>query len=129
MELTADAFSPAEIRLLADLGFAAAGRADVARAETIFAGLRDLRATRAFPYIGLATAYMNAGRPDEAVLALQSALEHVQDERAEIDAFLGLALQMAGRTAESGRALERAAGGPQQSDGARLARHMLGRRD
>jgi hypothetical protein len=122
----ASPFDQAAVRLLADLGFAAAGRADVAHARAIFEGLQDLRGSRAFPYIGKALAYLNAGRPDEAVAALEAAQGEVTEERADIDAFLGLALQMAGQSAAGAQAFARAASGPRDSDGARLARRMLG---
>lgn len=79
-----------------------------------------MRPQRAFAYIGLAVAYMNARRNDDAVLLLERArnlVTHV--ELGELNAILGLALQLAARRAESVRALE-AAG----STG--LARVMLG---
>ena len=98
-----------EIRLLTEIGFLAAGRGDVARAERIFGALQLLRPQRAFAPIGLAMAYMNAGRHDEAAGVLARAAEQVEAaEQAELDVFRGLALQLAGRSSESVRALKSA---------------------
>ncbi len=100
---------PEEIKLLTEVGFLAASRGDVKRAEIIFSALRRLRPQRAFAYIGLAVALMNTGRHDEAATLLVDAVERVNsDERDEVNAFLGLALQLAGRTSESLRALRAA---------------------
>lgn len=109
-----------EIKLLTEVGFLSASRGDVSRSERIFGALIQVRPQRAFAYIGLAVAYMNARRNDDAVLLLERArnlVTHV--ELGELNAILGLALQLAARRAESVRALE-AAG----STG--LARVMLG---
>ena len=65
---------------------------------------------------------MNAGRADEAIAVLDRALRMVpQQEHDELNAFRGLALQVAGRNAESTRALHAA-----KSSG--LAQAMLGTR-
>lgn len=72
-------------------------------------------------HVGLAMAYLNAGRGEAAVDVLWRALAQIEDaaERREIEAFRGLALLLAGRHSESVRALQAAAGHP-------LARVMLG---
>jgi len=102
------------------VGFLAASRGDVLRAERIFGALQRLRAQRAFAYVGLALAYMNANRHEEAAGLLEHATVRVDAaEQAELNVFRGLALQLAGRTSESVRAL-RAAGSM------RLAQAMLG---
>lgn len=65
-------------------------------------------------------AYMNARRHEDAVMLLERAAKDVDaDEQGEVNAFLGLALQMGGHGAASLRAL-RAAGKT------RLAQVMLG---
>lgn len=83
--------------------------------------MRLLRPTRAFMHVGLAMAYLNAGRKDDAVDLLWEALASVEDssERREIEAFRGLALLLAGRHSESVKALLAAGAHP-------LARAMLG---
>lgn len=65
---------------------------------------------------------MNVGRHDEAAGVLARAAEQVEAaEHPELDAFRGLALQLAGRTSESVRALKSAGNN-------RLAHTMLGLR-
>jgi predicted Zn-dependent protease len=100
----------------------AAARADVKHAETIFGALALLRPDRNFSYIGLAMAYLNSDRHEEAVgvLARGEKVVRVQD-KSELHSVRALALQMAGRTAESLRALREA--GPN-----RLAQAMQGHR-
>lgn len=123
-----------EIRLLTALGFVAAGRGDVGRAERVFKGLRAVRPTRAFPYIGLAMAYMNVRRVDDALQVFNEAAQALgipdtedstlKDERVELRAFRGLVLQLAGRHHESQLDLHASVAG--QGPGATLARRMLG---
>ncbi len=102
------------------MGFLAAARGDTRRAEVIFRALERVRPAATFPYVGVAAALMNAGRPDEAVQELDRGLKAVgpQDQE-ELQAFRGLALQLAGRTSESRRALQLAGDLP-------LARAMRG---
>lgn len=120
-----------EIRLLTELGFVAAGAGRLDWAEDIFHALMLLRPQRAFPHIGLALAYMNAARSQEAVALLERARVSVDEGQdgaalADVEAFRGLALQLAGRSAESRRALQWAADRNQTSDGGRLAARLLG---
>lgn len=113
---------PDDIRLLAAVGFVAAGRGDVARARRIFAALVRLRPQRSFAHIGWAMACLNAGRPQEALDVLSAAVE-VNDpqERHELDAYRGLALQLAGHSAQSLQVL-------QGAGDSSLARALLGQR-
>lgn len=113
-----------DARLLAEVGFLAAGGGDSVRAETIFNALRRLRPDRAYPVVGLAVAWMNASRAPDAVRLLESAVVADPAERILLDAWRGFALQLAGRRAESTRLLETLAGG--ETEGARLARALLG---
>lgn len=135
-----------EVRLLTAVGFVAAGRGDVARAERIFKGLKATRPTRAFPYIGLAMAYMNSRRVEEAMQVFQDGAQALgghrgsksdsllggahaddsvlQNEYRELLAFRGLLLQLAGRNHESHLDLQAAAAGI--GPGGTLARRMLG---
>lgn len=120
-----------DIQLLTQVGFIAASRADVQRAEAIFGALQRVRPARAFAHVGLACARLNAGRAAEAAQALERALPDVADgEDADtVRAFLGLALQLDGRHSESRRVLQnllRAAAAGADNDGLRLARRMLG---
>lgn len=117
---------PEDVRLLTELGFCAIGGARTKEARLIFAGLMRMRPQRSFPYVGMAMAHIAAHQASEAIDVLGSVTLDDAAERADIDAFRGLALQLAGRQGESRQVLERAAQGPQGSDGVNLARRMLG---
>jgi Flp pilus assembly protein TadD len=116
--------SPDDARLLTEVGFLAAASGDVRRAERIFDGLARLRPGRAYPLVGLAVAWMNAGRAAEAVAMLEKAQTADPEERATLDAWRGFALQLAGRASESRRVLDTLA--VEDSDAGRLARSLLG---
>ncbi|SAI69983.1 Flp pilus assembly protein TadD%2C contains TPR repeats [Bordetella ansorpii] len=113
-----------EARLLTEVGMLAARAGDLARADAIFNGLRAVRPGRAYPYIGLALARIARGRADEAVQLLEHAVLADDAERAQAQAWRGLALQLAGRAAESRKVLQDAAAQP--NEGGALARSLLG---
>nr|WP_275300502.1 hypothetical protein [Achromobacter xylosoxidans] len=121
---TAVVLSAEDARLLAEVGFLAAGGGDSLRAETIFNALRRLRPDRAYPVVGLAVAWMNADRASDAVRLLEGAVLADLAEQVLLDAWRGFALQLAGRRAESRRLLETLVDG--ETEGARLARGLLG---
>lgn len=102
-----------EVHLLTEIGFLAAARADVPRAEVIFGALERVRPRRGFPYVGLAVSYLNAQRADDAVSALNRGGACVGvDEFAEVEALRALALHLAGRSSESRRAAQAATASP-----------------
>lgn len=112
--------APDEIHALTEVGFLASARGDVARADAIFMALERLRPAGVFVHVGRAMAYLNAGRCDDAAALLERGLAQVPaQDRAELQAFRGLALQLAGRRSESLRALE-------QAEGSALAQAMRG---
>lgn len=113
-----------DARFLTEVGMLAAGRGDVARADRIFTFLRGVRPDRAYPLLGLAVARLNAGRAAEAVGVLRGVELPDLEEQAVVQAWCGLSLQVAGRSAESRRVLFKAAQG--SGEGASLARQMLG---
>ncbi|CUI27988.1 hypothetical protein BI147_19090 [Achromobacter xylosoxidans] len=115
-----------DARILAEVGFLAAGRGDVAHADSIFLALRALRPGRAYPWLGLAVARLNADSADEAVRLLEQGEVSAPGERALLTAWRGLALQLAGRKAESTRLLRACAQGGEGDEGAALARSLLG---
>jgi len=109
----ADPLASDDVRLLAEVGFLAAARADVRRAEVIFGALERVRPTHGFPYAGLAACYMNAGRGDDAVRVLERGTAQVPPEAfTELEAFRALALHLAGRNSESQRAAHAAGSAP-----------------
>ena len=118
-----------QIQLLTQIGFIAAARADAKRAEVIFGALSRVRADRAFPHIGLAVAWLNAGRAATAVAHLRSVQLPEGDDQDLLQAFLGLALQLDSRAAEAERVLRAVAArtdAAHPSEGATLARRLLG---
>lgn len=106
--------------MLTEVGFLAAAGGDVQRAEAIFGALERVRPAGAYCYLGRALACLNAGRADDAVAMLERGLPLVApDDQPRLQAFRGLALQLAGRQGASRQALEQAGADP-------LARAMLG---
>ena len=121
----------ADIRLLTEIGFLAAGRGDLARAEAIFGALALLRPRQASAHVGLAMALLNKGRFADAAATLERVTLPTGPERDLLGAVRGLALQLDRRTAEASRVLRAIASQPVAtppgpSDGMRLARRLLG---
>ncbi|MCY0387278.1 hypothetical protein OVY01_08525 [Robbsia sp. Bb-Pol-6] len=100
-----DSLTGAEIGLLTEVGFLASAAGDVERAGTIFTALMALRPRRAFPYIGLALAWLNAGKPGEAVAVFECAPPVDAAELPDLAIYHALALQLASRLGESRRVL------------------------
>jgi len=103
-----EVLAPDEIRLLTEVGFLAAAKGDLPRAEAIFGALRQVRPGRLFPSLGIAVARMNAGRAADAAGLLEKAACADADEQAIRDTWRGLALQLAGQTAQSRHVLQQA---------------------
>lgn len=101
-------FGSDEIRLLTEIGFLAAAKGDLPRAEAIFGALRQVRPGRLFPVLGIAVAWMNAGRAADAAGLLEKAACADADEQAIRDTWRGLALQLAGQAAQSRHVLQQA---------------------
>lgn len=119
----------ADVQLLTQIGFLAAGRGDAPRALRIFEALVLLRPQRAFAYVGLAATLLNAGRAMDAVQRLQTVRLPAGPEADMLEAFTGLALQLAGRSGESAYVLRQVVDRAQQggaSEGALLAARLRG---
>jgi hypothetical protein len=121
-----------EVRLITAIGFLAAGAHRVSLGGRIFGALVALRPHRAFGYIGWAMTYLNGGRTEEAVTVLERATALVpserKEERTQISAFLGFALQLAGRPDQARRVLRDAAEGSSVVV-VRFAQRLLGMGD
>ncbi|WP_255568715.1 hypothetical protein [Comamonas sp. NLF-1-9] len=120
-----------DIRLLTEIGFLAAGRGELARAEAIFGALALLRPERAFAHVGIALALINRGRPGEAAARTERVHLPAGPERELLAAVRALALQLDRRNAEATRLLQsvvrpHANAREPASDGVRLARRLLG---
>lgn len=97
-----------EIRLLAEVGFLAASKGDVASSSAIFAALEQLRPKQNFAYIGLAVAHLNVGEHDLALKALDRGVVNADpDQLPELQSFAGLALHLAGNSAKSRALLQK----------------------
>lgn len=119
----------ADVQLLTQVGFLAAGRGDAPRALRIFEALALLRPERAFVYVGLAATLLNAGRAMEAVQRLQAVRLPPGPETDMLDAFKGLALQLADRSGESTYVLRQVVNRARPGracEGALLAARLLG---
>ncbi|WP_159910928.1 M48 family metallopeptidase [Pantoea sp. 18069] len=120
---------PPDVQLLTQVGFLAAGRGDAPRALRIFEALALLRPDHAFAFVGLATALLNAGRAIDAVQRLHTVRLPDGPESDMLEAFKGLALQLAGRSSESTYVLRQVVGRARTataSEGALLAARLLG---
>ena len=96
--------SAESLRRLLEIGYVAAGNGYFAEAETIFRGLAAVRPESSAPAIGRAVSALNRGMAADAVGVLEAERKRSPDD-ALVQAFLGLALQSAGRNAESTAAL------------------------
>ena len=92
-----------EIRLLAELGFAAINAGYVVPALGIFHNLRVLRPDHAFSYIGIALSHMAIGSFDEALNCLSDADLVVTVERDDLQLYRGLASAVSGNVVAADR--------------------------
>lgn len=125
---TNPALTTEEIRLLAEIGFLACGAGHTRAARLLFEGLRNLRPTQPFAYIGLALSRLEAGENEEAIRILREEGLRNNPDNDEVKVFLGLALATARRASESQRVLSEVAD-PAKGDvpEARFARRLLGK--
>jgi hypothetical protein len=104
---------PEAIRLLTEVGFLAGARGDLGCARAIFGALERCRPAAAFPYIGLAMAFLNRREHDAALRTLERGLKMADaGQVAELHAVRAFALHLAGRASEKSRAVEASAGHP-----------------
>lgn len=92
-------FDADEMRLMASIGFMAAKSGCLVPAIRIFEALSLLRPRAAFPFIGMAIAYISVGMGGEAVYVLRDRAMAACEDRAELELWLCLALQQAGNHA------------------------------
>ncbi len=95
--------SSEEIRLLAELGFAAINAGYVVPALGIFHNLRVLRPEHAFSYIGIALSHMAIGSFDEALSCVSDADLVVTVERDDLQLYRGLASTLSGNMVAADR--------------------------
>lgn len=92
----ASTFESHEIHVLTEIGFLAAGVGQLDHALRIFEALHLMRPLRAFPMVGKAIALMNTHQNTQAVECLESIKLPDAQEQAQLDVWLGFALQQAG---------------------------------
>ena len=122
---SAPELSPEQIRLLTEIGMMAAQQGLPAKAEAIFQALRILRPQQPGSYVGLAMVRMNSGLNDEAIRVLERDGLAACPDDPDIRVFLGLALRLAKRAAESERMLDGVLRSHPQERAAILARSLL----
>jgi len=133
-----------EVRLLSEIGFlAAASPVLQGESERLFRQLVELRPRRAFPYIGLATGWLNRGRPDEAASVMAEGARRQAapwgdeptdrdryapiEDPAMMQVFHGMTLLAASRIAEGQQVLGTLLESCDHPPAVRLAEGLLGR--
>lgn len=124
---TALVLEASEIRLLTEIGFAASGHGLTQAARRIFTALRQLRPQRAFPVVGLAVSFLNAGETGDAVHLLEAARLDDPDEQALLNAWHGFALQQHGHHHRARAVLQDVAHSAPLSEAGDLATALLRR--
>lgn len=95
------------MRLIAEIGFIGTQTGQLGASRAIFDSLRVLRPDSSLPLIGLALVLIAANKPAVAAQFLRdSALTQFPGDP-ELTAFLGLALQCAGKNSEAQEALSK----------------------
>ncbi len=125
-----------DVRLIHEIGMlgAGAGASALSSTEQIFQALMLLRPQRDFGYIGMACAYINQQRPDEAAQVLEKGLRVMRssapaaepEDLAMVQVFLALALLMSRRTAEAVALLQQLIKTTEHPPALRMARGLLG---
>lgn len=93
------------VKVLMEAGYVAAGTGRFKEAWTIFAGVLAARPESKFPAIGMAVTLMNAGEHEDAVKLLKENISEDNSSGCLLKSFLGLALLLAGHSAEAGNTL------------------------
>lgn len=129
--------SAEDVRLLTEVGMVGAGARLHTDALALFEALAVLRPWRDFAWIGQVAVWLNRGQAEEAVRVLQQGCQCVAQapdvhQRAHptdltlLTAFLGFALHMARRTAESRQTMSTVLTMPCHPHAYAMAQDMLG---
>ena len=94
------------IRRLMEIGIAAAGAGLATDALTIFEGIEAVRPGSEGPAVGLAILQMNNAAYDAAVKTLREEALAKNPASVEVKMLLGVALKLAGRSAECERVIK-----------------------
>ena len=121
-----------ELKLLTEVGFLALNCASPVMAARLFDPLSRLAPQRAYAWMGLAYAHLNAAQPNEAVRVLERARgimrpnEAADEDIALVTALLGFALHHARRQSECVKLLATLIHRPADDPGGRIARSLMG---
>jgi hypothetical protein len=121
-----------ELKLLTEVGFLALNCASPVMAARVFDPLAKVVPQRAYAWVGLAYAYLNAAQPGEAVRVLERARgimrpdESSDEDIALVTALLGFALHHARRQGECVKLLATLIHRPADDPGGRIARSLMG---
>ncbi len=101
--MSGDAFTAEDVRLLGEIGYAAANRGLHRDADLVFAALAALRPGSAAAGIGRALMALSRGRFDDAAQLLEREALAAEPDSIEARELLAVALELAGRAAERER--------------------------
>ncbi len=93
------------LRLLADIGFMATSSGYSPQAKALFHAIELTRPDSVLPHIGMALNCMNLNKHQEALDILEKKALKLEPDNATVQAFMGMALMMLGRSSESERCL------------------------
>jgi Flp pilus assembly protein TadD len=113
------------VRLLAEIGIAAAGHGFPREAETILAGVQAVRPDSEAPHVGRAIGLLCAGRHDDAVRLLWREGLQAAPDSAYLRAFLAMALKLAGRAGDAERIAAEVLAGEADETAKALAREVV----
>ena len=94
------------LRLLADIGFMATSSGFSPQAKSLFNAIELNRPDSVLPYIGHALNCMNMNKNQEALDILEKKALKIEPDNPTVQAFMGMALMLLGRSSESERCLE-----------------------
>jgi hypothetical protein len=113
------------VQLLTEIGLMGAGHGCIAESEAIFEALMAVRPESELPVVGAAMARLGAGQPEEAVRLLRDKALKINPASDDARSMLGLALRLAGRSAESQAVLRELAETGSDPRAVSLARSLL----
>ena len=91
-------FERSFLQLMMEIGFLAAGYGYFQEADVIFEGLKELCQESSSPSIGLAFSKMCRNEFDDAINILENEAKKSPDNKDLIEAYLALALRLAGQS-------------------------------
>jgi len=113
------------LQLLMEAGLLAGAYGYFKESAVILEGVRAVRPESEYPYIGMAVTQMNTGKAGDAVDLLRDHALMIRPESDMAKSFLGLALKLDGRAAESEALLKEIAENGIETPAVRMAQALL----